>query len=46
MRMTCLRRLELAGRFKTGRELKMGFVADQDVETMICDYIEEQGIKI
>jgi len=28
------------------RELKMGFVADQDVETMIRNYIEEQGIKI
>ena len=33
-------------RFKTSRKLKMGFVAGQDVETMIRDCIEDLGIKI
>ena len=33
-------------RFKTNRALKMGFVADQDVETIIRGYIEDQGIKV
>ncbi|MBS1226848.1 MAG: NAD-dependent epimerase [Proteobacteria bacterium] len=33
-------------RFKTTRALEMGFVADLNVETMIRDHIEEQGITI
>ncbi len=33
-------------RFNTVRALNMGFVADASVESMIGDYIREQGIKV
>ena len=33
-------------RFTTERALKLGFVADKDVETVIRDYIRDQGIKM
>jgi nucleoside-diphosphate-sugar epimerase len=33
-------------RFVTERALKLGFVADTDVETIIRNYINEQGIKV
>ncbi len=33
-------------RFKTERALKLGFLADKDVETVIRDYIRDEGIKI
>lgn len=33
-------------RFKTNRALKMGFVADPDVETIIRDYIADQKISL
>jgi nucleoside-diphosphate-sugar epimerase len=33
-------------RFVTERALKLGFVADKDVETIIRNYISEQGIKV
>ena len=36
----------LPARFKTDRALKMGFVADKDVESIILDYIRDQNIKI
>jgi len=34
------------GRFETPRALAMGFRADPDVETVIRDYIADEGIKI
>src|SRR5450759_2071383 len=33
-------------RFTTERALKLGFVADKDIETVIRDYIRDQGIKV
>ena len=33
-------------RFTTERALKLGFLADKDVETVIRDYIRDEGIKI
>ena len=33
-------------RFSTARALKLGFVADQNIEGIIRDYISEQGIKV
>ena len=33
-------------RFTNERALKMGFSADKDVETIIRDYVSEQGIKV
>jgi len=33
-------------RFVTERAIKLGFVADTDVETIIRNYISEQGIKV
>ena len=33
-------------RFVTERALKLGFTADSDMETIIRDYIREQGIKV
>ncbi|MEO8410474.1 MAG: D-erythronate dehydrogenase, partial [Propionivibrio sp.] len=33
-------------RFRTERATKLGFVADQDVETIIRDYVAEQGIRV
>ncbi|WP_319238163.1 D-erythronate dehydrogenase [uncultured Propionivibrio sp.] len=33
-------------RFKTNRALMMGFVADKDVDTIIRDYIADQGIPV
>lgn len=33
-------------RFTTERALKLGFVADRDVETVIRDYIRDEGIKV
>ena len=33
-------------RFTTERALKLGFAADKDVETVIRDYIRDEGIKI
>jgi hypothetical protein len=33
-------------RFRTERANKLGFVADKDAETLIRDYIAEQGIKV
>ena len=33
-------------RFTTERALKLGFVADKDVESVIRDYIRDQGIKV
>ena len=33
-------------RFTTERALKLGFLADQDIETVIRDYIRDEGIKI
>ena len=33
-------------RFTTARALKLGFVADKDIETVIRDYIRDEGIKI
>ncbi len=33
-------------RFVNARAAKMGFTADKDVETIIRDYISEQGIKV
>jgi len=33
-------------RFTTERALKLGFVADKDVETVIRDYIRDEGIKV
>ena len=33
-------------RFTTERELKLGFVADKDIETVIRDYIRDQGISV
>jgi len=34
------------GRFRTPRALEMGFKADPDVETVIRDYIQDEGIKV
>jgi nucleoside-diphosphate-sugar epimerase len=34
------------GRFETPRALAMGFRADADVETVIRDYIADEGIKV
>jgi hypothetical protein len=33
-------------RFETPRALAMGFRADPDVETVIRDYIADEGIKV
>ena len=33
-------------RFTNARALKLGFVADKDVETIIRDYISDQGIRV
>jgi nucleoside-diphosphate-sugar epimerase len=33
-------------RFTTERALKLGFVADRDVESVIRDYIRDEGIKV
>ena len=33
-------------RFTTERALKLGFAADKDVETVIRDYIRDEGIKV
>jgi len=33
-------------RFSTERALKLGFVADKDIETVIRDYIRDEGIRI
>ena len=33
-------------RFTTERALKLGFVADKDIESVIRDYIRDEGIKI
>jgi nucleoside-diphosphate-sugar epimerase len=33
-------------RLTTERALKLGFVADKDIETVIRDYIRDQGIKV
>ncbi|MBS1229442.1 MAG: NAD-dependent epimerase [Proteobacteria bacterium] len=33
-------------RFSTARAVKLGFVADQNIEGIIGDYISEQGIKV
>src|ERR1017187_1571313 len=33
-------------RFTTERALKLGFVADKDIESVIRDYIRDQGIKV
>ena len=35
----------LPARFETPRALSMGFRADPDVETVIRDYIADEGIK-
>jgi len=34
-----------SGRFETPRALGMGFHADPDVETVIRDYLADEGIK-
>jgi len=33
-------------RFTNARALKLGFTADKDVETIIRDYVSEQGITL
>jgi nucleoside-diphosphate-sugar epimerase len=33
-------------RFTTERALKLGFVSDKDIESVIRDYIREQGIEV
>ena len=33
-------------RFTTQRALQLGFLADEDVESVIRDYIRDQGIKV
>ena len=38
--------LSWPARFRNDRALRMGFSADQDVESIIRGYIEDQGIKI
>ena len=34
------------GRFRTDRALQMGFRADQDIESIIRDYIVAEGVKL